>query len=273
MTPEEIQFTANFLYLSYSIALLESKVRQFSTPITRLNQSVRKNIASYKEISTEISTLKTLIDRLSCITGARAIYAETLNTCMTFYNKKPSPTVHAALEKIQCNARQDLHAWASEKSDETAQQLNQSCENISTNIQHLQQIPLLYKNMSTGIIPFETPEEYKDYKSIVIIDATLQCGQELLAITDNIINTSNETSDYATHIIDIGAEIYKSYYQAIHQLIMSPTFDKHYATTMFGMHDVLPTEYTTELPHPAHVFEHVLQTTKLYTQTEFLQQQ
>ena len=40
---------------------------------------------------------------------------------------------------------------------------------------------------------------------------------------------------------------------------------------MFSMHDLLPEEYKTILPEAHRVFEHMLQTTKLYTQSEVLQ--
>ena len=66
-------------------------------------------------------------------------------------------------------------------------------------------------------------------------------------------------------------DIYKQHYEALYTYISSPTFDQAYACTLFGMNDLLPDEYKTSLPHPDHVFEHVLQTIKLYTQIELIQ--
>jgi len=272
MTPKELQFTANFLYLSYAITILETKVRQFSTPISRLNQSVRVNIATHKNSSEELTTLKTLLERLSYVTGARSIYMETLSTWMNSYNDNKTPAIQAALESIQLNAQTVLRAWADEKTKETAQQLKKSSESITENITYLQQASLLYKNMSVGKTLIEIPEENEKDKSILIFDIILKSNPELFAITDNITNTFNETSDYGNQIITAGGQVYKDYYTTIHTLISLPTFDKQYATTMFGMHDVLPEEYKSILPDVHHVFEHVLQTTKLYTQTELLSQ-
>ena len=85
MTPQELQFTANFLYISYAIALVESKIRQFSTPLLRLNQSIRLNIATYKDTTDDLAMLKTLLDRLSYVTSARTIYTQTYNVCQTHY--------------------------------------------------------------------------------------------------------------------------------------------------------------------------------------------
>lgn len=272
MTPEELQFTANFLYLSYATALVELKIRQFSIPISRLNQSVRTNIASYKNTADDLATLKTLIERLSYITGARTIYMESLNTCAKYHTKHTTPTINAALESIQQDAQTTLRAWADEKANETAEHLKKSSENISTCIQHLQAVSGLHKDMSEGNLPLEIPQENEQNRSLIVLDIILRNNPELLTVTEHITNTVNQTSDHAAQIITAGAEIYKQYYTMIYNTISSPSFNQQYATTLFGMHDVLPEEYKTLLPDTDHVFEHMLQTTKLYTQTELSQQ-
>ncbi len=273
MTPIELQYTANHLYLSYAIALVESKIRQFSTPITRLNQSVRANIATYKNATDDLVMLKTLLDRLSYVTGARTIYMETLNTYTKNCNELKNKTIIAALTYIQLYAKNALRVWADERSTATTEQLINSATNISKNTQHLMGACGFQKRLSDGIFPMEIPEENEQYKSIIVHDIILSYNFQLRTIADDLTNSFNETADYAAQIVTVGAEIYKQYYAVIHYMIMSPTFDKQYATTMFGMHDILPEEYKTLLPDVDHVFEHMLQTTKLYTQTELLQQQ
>jgi hypothetical protein len=273
MTPTELQYTANYLYLSYAIALVESKIRQFSTPISRLNQSVRTNIATYKNTADDLVMLKTLLDRLSYVTGARTIYMETLNTYTKHCNELKNKTIIAALTYIQLYAKNALRVWTDERSISTTEQLKNSAINVSAITQHLMGTCGLHKRLSDGILPVEIPEENEQYKSIIIHEIILNNNIQLQSIADNLTNSFNETFDYAAQIVSAGAEIYKQYYAVIHYMIMSPAFDKQYATTMFGMHDILPGEYKTLLPDADHVFEHMLQTTKLYTQTELLQQQ
>jgi hypothetical protein len=274
MTPEELQFTANFLYLSYTIALLESKIRQFSTPLLRLNQSVRVKIANYtdyKEIADDLAMLKTLLDRLSYVAGARTIYIETYNTCQKQSQQYATQTVQAALESIQQDAQTQLRAWADEKMNATAEQLKKAHEAIGQSAQYLTGISSAYNGMSQGDLPVEITPENEKNKSLITIDMVLNSSSQCITLAENLAHIFNETSDDAAQIIAAGAEIYKQYYAVIHHLIMSPTSDQHYATTMFGMHDILPEEYKTLLPESSNVFSHALETTKLYSQMEFVQ--
>jgi len=273
MSPDELQLTANFLYLSYAVALAELKVRQFSTPLCKLHQSIRTKIINYQNCSDDLAMLKTLLDRLSYVNGARTIYIEMLNTCTQYYNQHVTEAMNTALTSIQLDAQIKLQKWADEKNNQTGDQLKKFSEVITNNVAQLQGASELQQIMSKGILPFEIAKENEANKSILIIDAVLKSNHKLLDVIDTIISTLNETTDYAEQIIIAGAEIYKNYYITIHNLITSSANNKKYATTMFGMHDVLPEEYITILPDANHVFEYMLQTTKLYTQTEFLQKQ
>lgn len=281
MSPQQLQFTANFLYLSCAIATVESKIRQFFIPIARLNQTIRKNISTYKNTTDDLAMLKTLVERLTYVTGARTIYIETLNTCAKYHEESKSHIVDVmnarlidtALESIQNDAQTQLRAWSDAKNNETNEQLKKSATNMATSAHYFEQASNFYKELGEGTLSIPIPQEHESYKSLFVLNTILNSNPELLAIAEDATNTLNETSQYAEQIIVAGTEIYKQYYATVYNMIMLPTFDKRYATTMFGMHDVLPNEYKTCLPHPDKVFEHALQTTKLYTQTELLQQQ
>ncbi|HEX4068592.1 MAG TPA: hypothetical protein VHX42_00690 [Candidatus Babeliales bacterium] len=275
MTPEELRFTANFLYLSNVISIIESKIRQFNSPLLRLNQSIRVKIANYtdyKEITDDLVMLKTLLDRLSYITGARTIYMEMYNTCQKQLNLSEMPTVQAALESIQQNAQIELRAWADEKINTTTEQLKKSRDIIGQSAQYLASISGAYDGISKGDLPIEITSENENNKSLITFNMLLHSTPQLITLTENLADTFNETYDNAAQIITVGSEIYKQYYAVIHHLIMSPTSDKQYAMTMFGMYDVLPEEHKTLLPDAQNIFSHALETTKLYTQAEFIQQ-
>ncbi len=271
MTPAELQFTANFLYISYAIALVESKIKQFNIPILHLNQSIRLNIANYKDTTNELATLKTLLDRLSVVVGARTIYMETYNICQKQLDQYITPTVQAALENIQQNAQLQLRAWADEKASTTAEQLKQANDEIGQSVQYLAAVAGTYKGLSEGDLPIEVTPENQINKSLITLNLLLSSTPQFITITENLAATFTDASNDAVELIAAGAEIYKQYYSVIHYMLMSPTFDKQYTTTMFGMHDILPEEYKTVLPAANSVFAHMLETTKLYTQTEFVQ--
>jgi len=269
MSPDELQFTANFLYISYAVAVAELKVRQFSTPLSRLLQTIKTNIASYQDCSEELAMLKTLLDRLLFVVGTRTIYAEMLKVCTHYYNEHTNQAIIKALESIQLDARNQLRLWADQQKEPTNAQLKKMAETISNNIPQLQGASELQQMMSKGILPLEMPKENEPFISIIILDTILKSNHQLQTVLDEITNSLNETTDYAEQIITIGADIYKNYYMTARHMLMSPTIDKQYTTTMFSMHDLLPNEYKTMLPDADHVFEHMLQTTKLYTQAEY----
>ncbi|HLJ31321.1 MAG TPA: hypothetical protein VKU36_02700 [Candidatus Babeliales bacterium] len=272
MSPEELQLIANFLYLSYAASLAELKVRQFSIPLSRLHQSIKQNVTTYQDCSQELATIKTLLDRLGFVVGTRTIYAETLKVFNQYYNEHATQLVDAALEGVQLDAQEQLRVWADEQKEQTSTQLKKISETISTNVPQLQGAAELHNIMSKGKLPqeWQLTEENVPFTSILILDTILKSNHKLQIIIDDITNSLNETTDYAEHIITIGADIYKSYYMTVRHILLSPTVDKKYATTMFGMHDLLPDEYKTALPDADHVFEHMLQTAKLYTQAELL---
>ena len=270
LSAKELQLAANFIYLSYAIALAESKIRQFQTPISRLNQSIRKSIIEYKNPSDDIAMLKKLMERLSYIIGARAIYTETLKVCTSYYGRNASFAIHNAIETIQQYTQETLSSWANKKAEETSNRLKKTSDMIGESVKHFEGVSRLHKEMSKGILPIEIPKEYQNHQELFKLNIVLSNNPELLMVTEEITNILNETSNYAEQLISTGAEIYKQYYNTIHKCIVDQTFNKQYATTMFGMHDLLPEDYKTPLPDAEHVFEHMLQTTKLYTQTELL---
>jgi hypothetical protein len=271
MTIQEKQMLANIIHLLHANAIIEFKIRQFSTPIARLNQSIRANIDQYKNSTEDIAMLKTLADRLSFVVSTRTIYNETLSTCVKLYNQNTVPVIDAALADLQLYAQTILRNWADQKTSQTNALLKKSSDRIGDTLQYFQGISNLHKAMSEDQLPLQISPEDEINKSLIVLSLIVKNNPELLTITENVVNTLNETSDYASQIIVIGEEIYKQFYIILYDILMSPTYDQQYATTLFSMHDVLPDEYKSLLPHPDRVFEHMLQTAKMYTQTEFSQ--
>ncbi len=269
MTSQELHITANILYLLFANSIIEYKIKQFTTPIARLQSTVRAGLDSYKNVGHEIATLKTLLDRLSYVAGARTVYAQTLSTCMTEYSKNPTPMIESAIAALQLDAQVKLRAWADSHITETFLQLQKSSTFINDTLQHLQGVVRLHKGMSEGGMPIEISPEDEANRSLIALSIVLKNNPEVIAINEEIINTLNQTTDHAALIIQAGIDIYKDYYAALYNKLMSLD-DTRYATTLFSMYGELPQEYKSLLPDADHVFEHALQTTKLYTQTEFL---
>jgi hypothetical protein len=277
MSPQELQFIANFLYLSYAITVVEEKIQQFTIPLSRLHQSIRTKIATYKDPTDDLAMLKTLSDRLSYVVGTRTIYLEITKTCNEYYdtiltNSSNAKIINDTLAYTQLDGQKKLLAWTNNHYNETTHQLKKVSAAMSSTSQYLQSASGLYRGMSEGELPIALSPEQELNKSLIILDAILQNNNGLLLLIEQVGNSLNEAHDHASHIINAGTDIYKQYYTIIYDTIMSPQCDKSYATTIFGMHGILPHEYRSLLPDPDHIFEHMLQTAKLYTQTELLQQ-
>jgi hypothetical protein len=271
MSLTEKQTIANIIYLLLANSVAESKIRQFSTPIARLNQTIRTKIEHYENATEDIAMLKTLVERLSFVVNTRTIYNETLKTAINHYNKNTSSMIDSALASLQLYAQEKLRNWANERITETSKILKKSSDNVGDTVQHFQGVSNLHKAMSEGTLPMEIQPEDESNKSLLILSIILNNNAELLGITDTVINSLNETTDHAAQIIETGLEIYRNFYIVLYDILMASDRNKQYATTLFGMHDVLPDEYKSALPDVDHVFEHMLQTVKLYTRTEFIQ--
>lgn len=117
---EEIQLTINTLYLLHANALIDVKMRQFIIPITRLNQIIRANIFNYKNATEELAALRILLDRLSLIVGARTIYNQMLETCISYCNNNHKGLLNEMLGQLQIFGQQALKEYAHAKKDETS---------------------------------------------------------------------------------------------------------------------------------------------------------
>ncbi len=269
MNHADLQLLANVLHLLHSVALIESKTRQFSHPIARLNQTIRTNIEQYKNATEELATLKTLLDRLSFVINTRAIYNQTLATCFAHYEKNPSDTIEAALTNLQLFAQKKLRSWAEQELLETSKLLTEKADIVNNTAQLFQEASFLYKEMSKGNIPVKLSPEDEKNKQLILLSILLESNSKLFAISEYTTDSLLAMTDHATEVINAGTEIYKQFYMVVYNKLMSSAIDKKYTTTLFSMYDVLSDEYKSLLPDADHTFEHALKTTKLYTQTEY----
>jgi hypothetical protein len=271
MEPQQLQMLGNIVHGLHALSTVEIQIRKFSTPIAQLHQAVRKNIETYKDTTKELEILKKLLERLSYVANTRTIYAQTLSTCTNHYNKKTVQIIDDALVSLQLYAQAQLRDWSNAQTDKTALHLKKCSDAITSSMQRLHVTAGMHKGMSEGQMPMHLTPENEENKSLLVLSLILQNNSELLNVTDSVINTINETSDHAAQIIYAGEHIYKQFYTIIYDTLMLPSANQHYATTLFSMHDILPDEHKSLLPNPHHVFEHMLQTAKMYTQTEFSQ--
>jgi hypothetical protein len=273
LTPTEIQLTANIVYLLHTNALIDMKIRQFVIPITKLNQAIRSNIINYKNTANELAILKTLLERLSHIIGARTIYNQKLQTGLTYYNKNNNGQLTTYLENLQLYGQQALNDYAESNRAEMSQKLLSSAEILEAHVPTLQAIANLHKGLAENsfLDYFKNNDATKNIIALATLDELLNNNMVATKNAENVLNTLDASTEYALKLISSANDIYKQHYAALYAHISSDKFDQTYAVTLFGMNDILPDEYKSLLPHPDHIFEHVLQTIKLYTKIEITQ--
>lgn len=269
MSAPEKQMFANILLSLLCNGIAEEKTRQFSTPIARLNQTIRTKIEQHANPADDIAMLKTLLERLSFVANTRIICLQTYNTCATHYNKNTIPVIERAIESLQAYAQTLLRNWAREKTNETYEVLKKNADTVAQTAQHLHALSGLHQGMSEGNLPIEIDPQDEENIPLFPLHIILNNNPGVYSVSDTIVNTLNETTDHAAQVIHVGVEIFKQFYTILYNDLISSS-DQQYATTLFSMHDLLSEEYISLLPHPDRVFEHMLQTTKLYTQTEVL---
>jgi len=268
MSPQELQITANILYLLYANALMDSTIQQFFTPISRLTQSIVFNMNDIKNPNNDIITLKKLLKRLSIVTNTRMFYTEMLNTCFNYYDQNQTDSINAALQKLQLHGQTSLRSWAQESSEKTIMNL-ENCEKVFTHSAQLFHASSgFHKGLSEGALPIAVNQ---DDKELINLDIILNSAETLIKQTNIIINTINDSCDHAMSIICAGTNLYRLHYQALYTIITSPSFDQYYATTLFSTQGLLPEEYKMFLPHPNQIAHHMLQAAKLSTPTEIIQ--
>ncbi len=271
LSPQELQLAANIMYLLYANSIIEAKTRQFIIPITRLNQVIRLNIVEYKDATQELATLKTLLDRLSHVIGARNVYNQMLQTCLNYYNSHSSLLLTQAILELQAYGQESIKNYAPAVHAHVADYLKSSAEILASGVQPLSDIAKIHEAVANKTLTQQLRDQEQDYADIIAID---ELQKNNFVATKNImhaLNAIDNTTESLSMLILFASDIYKQHYTALYNHLTSDTFDQSCRNIMFGIADVLPDEYKTALPHPDNVFEHVLQTIKMYTQVELIQ--
>jgi hypothetical protein len=271
LTPQELQLLANMFHLLHTTVVIELKTQQLSCALTKLNQDIRIAIGQQHNPSEEISSLKVLADRLAFVSGSRIIYNKTLEKCLAYYEENRSSIMHQALEECRLFAQKAMRFYSQDQLPETKNLLKKNSEDLDKSIQILGDVFYLYNEMNDGKLPGELSDDDYDEedKELLIHSLVLQINAQLVAFTENNLLTFYETAHYTGNILNSGTQLYQNLYARIHNRLITASIDKKYTTTMFSMYGILPEEYRSTLPNADKAFEHALQTTKLYTQTEF----
>lgn len=257
MNPEELQITANFLYILYANALIDTEIQKYYVPLARLSQIARNNLSDPSNLNNELTQLGALTEKLSLLIKARFLYTKLLGGCLDHINKTKINVVDDALKALQKHASDMLYEWAEDNSEKFAHDLEKSAKTIADCEQSMHFASDLHKALSNGVLPYVVEE--KD-KPLATINVVLQTSPTFMNTADIAANALNMICNRAMETICFGTEIYKNHYTAIYALLEQESFDKSYATLLkeSGISD----EYNLLLPDADHVLEHMLEITQ-----------
>jgi hypothetical protein len=262
MNPEELQITANFLYILYANALIDTEIQKYYVPLARLSQIARNNLSDISNPNHELNQLGALTEKLSLLIKTRLLYTELLGACFNQINQNKIDIVNNALKTLQTHASDMLYEWANKNNKEFAHDLEKTAKVLADCEQSIHFASDLHKGLSNGILPYVVEE--KD-KPLAIVNVILQTSPTFMHTADTATNALNTISNRAMETICFGAEIYKDYYKTLYTLLMENFSDTEYTTTLFDKYG-LSKEYNSLLPDTDHILEHLLETTKLAIQ-------
>ena len=263
MTPEQLRFTANFLYNLYANALIDMPIQGYYTHLLELSQAVRHNLSDPLSANQEVMYLRALTNKIACTTKIRLVHTQILDTCLHYYDQHKDVVIEAALKDLQLYASEKLFESATQEQEKTTALLEQSSQALLETAQHIYASANLHRGLRDGQLPFHVE---KDEQAAAVFNIILKNTTGLNSIIDKATNALQATANQAMKIVFFGAATYKEHYQALYDIMSTDTFDKEYATIMFGPDGLLAPEYKTLLPHADDIFEYMLAATQLFEQ-------
>lgn len=258
MDSEELQLTANFLYILYANALVDTEIQKYYTPLAQLSQIARINLTDTSNPNNELLQLKALAEKLSFLVKARFIYTRLLYECINHCNENQTDIVEKALKDLQSHASDMLYEWAEDNNEAFAKQLEKMAKAIVDCEKSLHFASGLYTGLSNGELPFVVEDQDKP---LAIMNVILQTTPTFMNTANTIANALNHIDNRAMATICFGTEVYKQHYQTVYNIMAQESFDKNYAITLFDAYG-LPSEHNSLLPDAEHVFEHMLKVTQ-----------
>ncbi len=263
MTPQELQLVANFLYVLYANALIDSEIQRYHAHLLELSQAVRNNLSDPYNANDELMYLRALTNKIACSTKIRFLHTQMLDAYVDYYSQNQSNAVDAALKELQLYASDSLYTWAEQQQEETNNLLEKSTRILLESAQNCYIVANTHRGLRDGILPFAVEERDK---ALSIFNLIIRSTPICIAALDKTINAMSGTADHAMRIIAFGARTYGEHYQALYEIITAHDRNKAYATIMFAPDGLLAPEYKTVLPHSDYVFEYMLELTQLFEQ-------
>ena len=255
MEPEDIQLTANLLYLLYAGSVIEYTVRSVLPTFISHAWNIRKEIDNYHTCTSEFKTFGTTANNLRMWSNMRHTILQNLQVCETYIDKQASEAVQCACEHIKNEGKQQLCRYATKNK----QTLHQDIQNTLKRYHDIGEFVRTAGNMLNGLCsdyPLTTNEQFKTIKQIESASRVADQSVQYAA-------TINEASTHITHhmleLIQVSTIIYVSYYKALCEF-MQQNVEPNFITCMVTPEGIIPKSLRTELlPHPEKIVRNFIQ--------------
>lgn len=255
LSPADMQVTANMLYLLYAGAVIDYTVRSAVPAMMSYTWTIRNKIKDYQECTSELTTLKKLINNMQEWDHARIFIHKTLNSCDTYMDEHCSKEVKEACSFIQQHGQQLLARYA----EKHEQVINHAMQLVQQKNYVAGQFLLTAGNTLAGLCSGFPVDHDPQYKKIKRIEAASNIADKSAECATSVIETSNTVSDVLIELIQLGKIMYALYYKSIYTF-MKEQLEPDYITVFFAPEGIIPESLRTEpLPDPEKVTANLIQ--------------
>lgn len=124
LSPDEIQFFANMVYLSYALAAIDSHVRDTADELLEYAWSARQATLQYADITTDLIQLQIMVESLDQNIQTQQNILKSWKLCTYLIDQlEQNDSLATAVELFRKNVEQIVQRWALTHKDEFDQLL------------------------------------------------------------------------------------------------------------------------------------------------------
>lgn len=245
LSPEEIQIIANELYLSHTLALLDSYARELAHSILLLAWQLHTHTTKYTNSPELSDTIQKQIATLDTLTSARNTTLSAWKACITYASEHPIEAFEIFINYAQQasikylrNQQQSLH----EKLDVAKNTIQRTFR------------PLYVKTQAFQAI-IENPHciwAANDFDDTLIkTDIAVKLSNDIIKLNWQTLETLLPIIEHEESLQEIARLNCAAYYKVIYKIMLDRNFENQFMTIMFDSYGLIAEDQRIDLlPNP-----------------------
>jgi len=243
LSPSEIQFFANMVYLSYALAAVDSHVRDTAQDLLEHAWNARQAALQYTDTTIDLIQLQIVAESLDHGIQTQLTILKSWKLCTTLLDQlDQADPLTQAVEIFRKNVEQEIKRWAADHKNEFNAQLHQSSVTLSQAADAITLIADTYNDATKNDISASQTSGYEDIAKII------NASKAAYSIEEQCENAFTTAATIARSEVDmqrVSAEIFLMYYQATYQIVQE--LESKYRTIVFNDEGIIPVEKRCEM--------------------------